>query len=126
MRAFPNDSIVPWTISDFGPLVVPAKGSEMRLNHITATVYHNLIEWECGQKLTVVGDSVIIDDKFLPSYTFKENYYFVAGDNVFNSQDSRYFGLVPEPFIVGKAAFILQSTDSRTGRKRSDRYFKHL
>ncbi|MCM1450359.1 MAG: signal peptidase I [Clostridiales bacterium] len=126
MQAFPNDSTVPWTVSDFGPMLVPGKGTTVRLNRQSATIYRNYIEWETGLKVTASGDSVFIGDRFTDSYVFVENYYFVAGDNVFSSRDSRYFGLLPEPFIVGKATRILTSRDRVSGRQRRERYFKAL
>lgn len=124
--AFPNDSAVPWTVREFGPLIVPEKGHRIQMDSTSAIVYRNYIEWETGEKLSVNGDSVRLGGMPLNEYVFKENYYFAGGDNSFNSQDSRYFGLVPEPFVVGKASFIWKSVDKHTGRERKERKYKSL
>lgn len=59
-------------------------------------------------------------------YRFLKNYYFMAGDKGLNSQDSRYWGLLPEEYIVGKAAFVWKSVDPYTGKLRWDRFMKKI
>ena len=59
-------------------------------------------------------------------YTFLKNYYFTASDNVLSSQDSRYWGLLPEEYIVGKATRIFRSVNKHTGRERWNRFLKKI
>ena len=89
-----------WTIRDFGPLYVPRRGDCITLDGITLRLYSKVIEYETGRRDLKAGDS----------YTFLHDYYFLAGDNVLDSKDSRYFGLVPEPFIVGIVPHLPRST----------------
>lgn len=106
MKAFPNDSTFDWSLCNFGPLFVPAAGLSIDLDPRRAVIYRNYIEWETGAKLTVDSlGTVLLAGHPVDSYTFTRDYCFVAGDKVFNSQDSRYFGLLPEPFIVGRVAY---------------------
>ena len=109
--SFPKDSLISWNVKNFGPLDLPRKGDVIDMNRENISIYRKLIEWETGQKL----------DPRIVSYTFQKNYYFVAGDRIEDSQDSRYWGLLPEEFIVGKATFIWRSMNPQTRGVRWDR-----
>ena len=106
LKSFPDGGCNGWTISEFGPLYIPAKGSVVGMNPETRLLYRNVIEWEQKKKLTLHGDSVLLGDSVIHNYRFCENYYFVSGDKMVNSKDSRYWGLLPEPFIVGRAWLV--------------------
>lgn len=126
MHGFPYDSLVNWSIKEFGPLYIPAKGAHVKMNFINRALYKNAIEWEQKKKLIHCGGLFLLDDSIIQEYRFKENYYFVAGDKVMNSEDSRYWGLLPEKFIVGKATLIWKSIDLVTDKMRWDRVFKKI
>lgn len=49
-----------------------------------------------------------------------------GGDNCYNSQDSRYWGLLPEEYIVGKATWIWKSKNKRMDEIRWNRVFKKI
>ena len=78
------------------------------------------------KKLTLHGDSVLLGDSVIHNYRFCENYYFVSGDKMVNSKDSRYWGLLPEPFIVGRAWLVWKSVSPNTGKMRWKRIFKRI
>lgn len=78
------------------------------------------------KKLVQQGDVFLLNDSVIQEYQFKEDYYFVAGDKVMNSKDSRYWGLLPEKFIVGKATLIWKSVDLNTDEIRWNRVFKRI
>lgn len=83
-----------WTIKDYGPLYIPAAGDTIGLNSKNIFLYGRLIEYETG----------CWPESTTTEYVFRENYYFLAGDNILNSLDSRYIGLIPEAYIVGIVA----------------------
>ncbi|WP_461078079.1 signal peptidase I [Spirosoma flavus] len=101
-----------WNQDNFGPLTVPRKGMTIPLNKQTIAVYGPVISrYEGNENVTVSADAVKLNGKTITSYTFKQDYYFMMGDNRHNSEDSRYWGFVPEDHIVGKAVFVWMSID---------------
>ena len=126
VEAFPHRTEVGWTIREFGPLAIPKEGQTVKLEERTASLYRQLIEWEQKQRLTCREDTVCLGDSVVHAYRFRKNYYFVAGDNVMSSQDSRYWGLLPEEYIVGKVTRIWTSRDTRTGEFRWNRVLKKV
>lgn len=123
---FPQDSLTKWSLLEFGPLYVPAKGDEITMNRWHHSLYKHLIEWEQNKKLSLKGDNVWLGDSLIRSYRFEENYYFVAGDRVTSSRDSRYWGLLPESYIVGIATHIWKSVEKETGKVRWNRVMKEI
>lgn len=111
MKCNPRDSVIEWTIRDMGPIVIPKKGTQIKLDYRNWLLYRRYIEWETGKKLVWQNSMAKMDDKQIKMYKFVENYCFAAGDHVIDSKDSRYFGLVPEKFIVGTAGILWRSRD---------------
>ena len=115
-----------WTVQQLGPLPVPARGQEVAMDTLTGKMYGRLIAWEQKKPLTLRCDSVFLGDSLIGNYRFQENYYFMAGDNLDNSKDSRYWGLVPEPYIVGVATRVWKSVSPQGGEVRWNRTMKKI
>jgi signal peptidase I len=111
---FPHDSRISWTLSNYGPIVIPKAGSKIVLNSSNISIYRDILEKYEHCTITVNGDSVLINNKYLRSYYLKNNYYFVLDDNRDNAKDSRLWGFLPESHIIGKASFIICSVGSST------------
>ena len=124
--AYPWDKYINWTILNFGPLYVPVKGQMVVMDSTTVKLYRNLIEWEQKEKLICEGHGVFLDDSLIRNYCFQENYYFVSGDYLEYSEDSRNWGLLPESYIVGVATHIWKSVDKTTGKVHWDRVMKRI
>ncbi len=101
-----------WNQDNFGPITVPKQGVTIPINKQTIALYGPLIErYEENKKVDLTPTSVRINGQPITSYTFRQDYYFMMGDNRHNSEDSRYWGFVPEDHIVGKAVFVWMSID---------------
>ena len=99
-----------WSLENYGPIVIPQKGMTVELNPKNILLWQNAINTDYGSKIISVEGTVInLNNQPIREYTFKQDYYFVLGDNRKNSIDSRYFGYIPQEWLIGKAFMIYWS-----------------
>lgn len=104
---FPNDILnFPWTVDNFGPIRIPKAGDQIQLTDQNIELYRRLITAYEKNELTFQDGQYLINGKPSNDYKLKYDYYWMMGDNRHRSQDSRYWGFVPENHIVGRAAMI--------------------
>jgi signal peptidase I len=119
-----------WSGDNYGPLTIPSEGLTIAVNDSTLGMYGKIIErYEYNDNVKIDSGSLTIDGKAITQYTFKQDYYFMMGDNRHNSLDSRYWGFVPADHIVGKGFFIWLSLDkygSWLDKIRWNRFFKPI
>jgi signal peptidase I len=102
----------PWNADNYGPLQIPKEGQTVTITPENAGIYFKIIaQYEHNKGVTWQDNTIYQNGKPVTQYTFKQNYYFMMGDNRHNSQDSRYWGFVPADHIVGKAVLIWLSVD---------------
>lgn len=126
---FPFDRHLKWNADNLGPIIIPKKGMTIRLDSTNFPVYHRAIAVYEHNAIKQLGNDTFINGKKTDRYTFKMDYYWMMGDNRHNSEDSRYWGFVPEDHIIGKALFTWLSTDSSKTffhKFRRERIFKAI
>ena len=122
---FPKDLHINNTITDFTKFQIPKKGQTIFISAKNIAWYRRIITAYEGHQLEEKKDGIYIDKKKVAKYTFALNYYWLMGDNRYNSADSRIWGFVPEDHIVGRASLVWfsKSADPTIGI-RWDRLFK--
>ena len=132
LSIYPNSADYPfsaWTSDRFGPLTIPAEGMTIEMSHDAFVRYGRVIGAYEGNSIQEKDGKIFINGQEAATYTFKQNYYFMMGDNRHHSADSRFWGFVPEDHIVGKAVFTWFSKENMdyhgSNKIRWDRIF-HL
>ena len=108
---FPHHPDYQWNNDFFGPLYIPKKGQTIDLNLKVLPLYKRLISVYEKNDLKILGDDIYVNGNLVTTYTFKQNYYWMMGDNRHNSLDARAWGFVPFDHVVGKPIFIWMSWD---------------
>lgn len=112
INLFPQNPDYPWNYSQMGPIYIPKKGTTIDLNLKVLPLYKKIIREYEGNEITVSGNQISLNGKPATTYTFKQDYYWMMGDNRDHSEDSRAWGYVPENHIVGTPIFIWMSFDN--------------
>ena len=126
---FPNNNDHLWNIDNYGPILIPKKGSSIDLTMENIDLYKDIIEIYEENTLKISENNIYINDSLASSYKFKMNYYWMMGDNRHNSADSRMWGFLPENHVVGKALFVWMSWDKNgkgLNKIRWDRLFSSV
>jgi signal peptidase I len=105
---FPHDPKYKWNNDNFGPITLPSKGMTVKIDTGNISIYERMLTtYDDGiHQVQKQGAQVLYDGKPITSYTFKQGYYWLMGDNRHNSADSRSWGVVPFDHVVGRPVFV--------------------
>ena len=113
-----------WALDDMGPIIIPKKDMEINLNPENFMLYEKVMLLLEKNTISEKEGTYFINGKRATTYKFKQNYYFMMGDNRKGTLDSRCWGFLPETNIIGKVQCILFS--NKNGEFQWDRLFKML
>ena len=125
-NVYPFDNNKGWNAQNMGPLYIPKKGDLLNIDKDNYRFYRKYIDYETGERCKIKDEKIMISDSIITQYLFTENYYFMAGDNTLDSEDSRFWGFVPEKYIAGKAVLIWYSKNPYTNKTRKERVLKKI
>ena len=109
---FPHVEKLGWSQDNFGPIYIPKAGATVKIDSESLPFYEQIIKNYENNDLQVVGDNIFINGEKADSYTFKQDYFYLIGDNRHNSLDARYWGYVPFDHVLGKPVMIWFSWDA--------------
>ncbi len=111
LSVFPQKPSFNWNNDFFGPIYIPKKSETIEITMDNLPIYERAIRVYENNDLYIDGDDIYINGSIANQYTFKQDYYWLMGDNRGNSQDSRSWGFVPFDHVVGKPVFKWLSID---------------
>ena len=86
VEIYPFTGSTGWTRDQFGPLWIPAKGATVALTAETLPYYERIIRDYEHNTLEVRDGEILVNGETTKEYTFKQDYYFMMGDNRHNSR----------------------------------------
>ena len=118
---FPDANKLTWNTDFYGPLTIPKKDMIIKINEDNLIRYGSTItDYEHHNNVIIEKNKLYINNEEIKEYKFIQNYYFMMGDNRHNSEDSRFWGFVPEDHVLGEASFIWLSID------KNESFFKKI
>ncbi len=108
---FPGNKRFNWNNDQLGPIYIPKAGEEIKLTIDDLPLYKKIIRDYENNEVEIIDNTIYINGKISSNYIFKQDYYWMMGDNRYNSEDSRVWGFVPFDHVLGKPVFIWMSVD---------------
>ena len=108
---FPGNKRFNWNNDQLGPIYIPKAGEKIKLTIDDLPLYKKIIRDYENNEVEIIDNNIYINGKIARDYIFKQDYYWMMGDNRYNSEDSRVWGFVPYDHVLGKPVFIWMSID---------------